>query len=533
MNSEDWRLPAALAGLLLAAVYLPGIRAPLVWDDLSVIVQNPALERPVRWADYVSPAYFGFSTEATWRPLPTALTRGTARWAGRSPAAHRGVWLTFHAAAGALLAALALALGFPAAVAAWTAALFLLHPAQVETLRCVSFNEDVLAGASTLAFLLAHRRGRIALAAAAYAAALLSKESAALALPLALLMDLCTIRRLSRPASYAAYSATLAAYAALRFGFLASPGAAAPAIPWNERAVLAAMAWLESWRILLWPRGLRLEYFALPPASRGAAAAWLLGAAASVALLALLARRAWRERPALAFALAWPSLLLAATSPLWPVGVLTLRLTAERFLYLPSMGAAIAAAWWLRGRRVLLAAVALAFAAAGARRCRDWSRESRLWSGLVREYPWSSKAHEGLGEAWLREDRFAEAAAEFAEALRLRAERRDLLLAHYASLTSELPWESPGLERKLGLALLNLGDDAAAERHLRRAIALRPAAEGNSYEALAYLTARQGRWTEARKLAENGLRYNPEDPLLHRIAADAASRRLTFRARFR
>ena len=517
----------------MAAVYLPRIAAPLVYDDLSVIVNNPKVRASVPWRAYVTREYFDFSGNDTWRPLGTLTTRAVARLAGTSPAGSRLPWLLLHAATGLLLAALLVSLGLAPEAAAWAGALFLLHPAHVETLLCASFNEDPLVAAGLCGMLVAHRKGRPLLAAACYAAAALSKESGLLGFPLLVLMDaLVGARR--EPRAYSLYALTAAAYAALRFGPLAGPQSAhglASAIPWSERLACAAAAWLTDLRIFALPLRLRIEYFALPPSSVLQAAAW---EAAAGAALAAVAAAAWRlrRRGETLFLLLWPLPFLLLTSPLVPANILNLRLTAERFLYVPCLGAAAALAWALRRRPGVLGAVLVLWSGSAAWRAADWSRESRLWSSLAAIYPWSAKAQEGLGDAYLREQRWPDAAAAFEEAVALRAERRDLVLAHYVPLTSELSWETQTAHRGLGLADWDLGRLDQAEAEFRRAAELAPSGDPFSFRALAYLQASRGRFRAARQAAEQGLARSPADEMLERIKDDASRSRLSFRARF-
>lgn len=527
-------LPLLAAFALAGAVYLPRLGAPLVWDDLQVIVHNPGMREPVPWRAYVSREYFRFSGNDTWRPLGTLGTRAAARLAGTSPFGQRLPWLLLHLAVAFLLLAWLRSLALPEEAAAWGAALFLLHPAHVETLMCATFNEDILVAAGLLGMLLAHRRGRPFVAALALAAAALSKEHGALGLPLAAGLDRLLPGSRARKGSWVLYSALLAAYAAFRYGILAGPQAApdlAGRLPWTERLVDAAMAWVVTLRIFAVPLRLRIDYFSLPPSSVAEGLAWC---AAALATLAALLWLAWRQRgkPEVALLILWPLPLLAATSPLMPANVLNIRLTAERFLYVPCLGAAAALAWALRRKPALLGALLAAWAGLSAARAADWSQESRLWSGLARIYPWSAKAHHGLGDAWLRQGRWEEAAGSYDAALRLRRDRADPVLAHYVPRTSELTWESPTTHRGLAIALLNLGRLREAQGQFERAIALAPASEGYSYRALAYLHASEGRFAEAKRVAGEGLSRHPADAMLARLRRDAEAGRLSFKAGF-
>src|SRR6185295_5255255 len=106
-----------------------------------------------------------------------------------------------------------------------------------------------------------------------------------------------------------------------------------------------------------------------------------------------------------------------------------------------------------------------------------WSDERRLWSNLVEAYPWSAKAHEGLGEARYRAGEYGKALESFQEGMRLRVERRDRVLEYYIPLFESraggrpLPMarETPAAHRWLARAWLALGRNDEARAHLLRA----------------------------------------------------------------
>ncbi|MBI5210764.1 MAG: hypothetical protein HY927_12410, partial [Elusimicrobia bacterium] len=370
-------LPWASAMAVLAAVYLPVLGAPFVWDDLGAIFFNSSLERPIPLTAYFGPEYFSLSGETTWRPLATLSYNALAVIAGKSPLAFRASGLALHLAAAALLARLLLGSGLSAGAAATAAALFLVHPAHVETLMCAAFNEELLAACGVLAMLLAHRAGMTLIAAAAFLAALASKETALAALPLVVLDDWShhgpdrARRNLPR---YAAYAAAAAAFEWWSIAGLAAPGFLARAAipPWHRLYFAVESLW-HGFRVQLIPTGLRIEYFALPPSSGLQVLAAAAFAAVFTGSAAAALKRFWKEpssaRPSnslpeggrdarpptwtarpLAFYLAWPLLFWFAFSGLVPAGSLTTRLMAERWLYLPLLGSAALAAALLEGR---------------------------------------------------------------------------------------------------------------------------------------------------------------------------------------
>jgi hypothetical protein len=533
------RAAAALALLLAAAIDLPHLGAPLMWDDRPFIVNVAAFDRPVPLKDYFSPAYFDLTGELTWRPLATLSYALGVRVFGRRSFPLRLTMFALHLLNCALLALLVAAAGLGAGVGLAAGALFLIHPAHIETLMCVTFNKEILATLGVLLMLLAHQRRRPGLAAAGLAFAVLPKEVGIVGLPLALLYDLLTggCRELRRRwKDHAVYAAVAATYLYLRFGPLKGPGGEAnlsAVLPWTERLYYAARGFASSVRVLVFPWRLRIEYFALPPSSTIDDVMWLSTAAAILVLVFFLVRRSLKKEPALAFFLIWPLPVLFLTSNFFPTAVLSLRLMAERWLYLPAAGFSVAVAYALRRRPRAMIALVLFWGALGFVRIHDWRSESSLWQSLVEIYPWSAKANEGLGEALFRADRVPEAEAAFRKGLALRESHEDLVLAHYVPLAppGTIAWDSAPLDRELALCRLRLGDDRAAEDWFAKAAALQPG-DVFSRRALAYLFARGGDFVSARLWLEQGLALDMHDGFLRRLEPDIERRRVTFRARF-
>ncbi|OIO07163.1 MAG: hypothetical protein AUJ52_10800 [Elusimicrobia bacterium CG1_02_63_36] len=532
---------AALSLSLLVAVlvYGPRLDAPLMWDDRPMILNAAVLDRPLAARDYLSEDYFRLSNEATWRPLATLSYAVVARGFGKRPSALRAAMLLLHFAVALLLCLLVASVGLGAETGLFAAALFLVHPVHIETLMCVSYNEELIAAFGVLAMLLARGRGRPGLAALALGAALLGKETGAVGIVLAAMQDALEggwDRLRERRKEYALYAAVTACYLAVRFGPLRGPGGAmnlSASIPLLERLYYAAQGLGEAAALLAVPAGLRIEYFALPPASMTTAVFWPAAAVAVLGGVLYAAHRRYRDRPAVAFFLLWPLPILALTSNVIPAAVLSLRPLAERWLYLPAAGAAAAAAWFLRRRPRMLFALIVFWGALAMARAQDWRSESRLWGSLVAVYPWSAKAHEGLGEAYYREGDYASALASFEAGLHLREGRKDPLLVRFVPIAppGTLAWESPSLYRWMGLCRMKLDDPAGAVGLFEKAVSLQPA-DLFSYRVLAYLAALRGDFPEARRRSAEGLARAPADSLLLRLDEEVRQDRLGFRVRF-
>jgi hypothetical protein len=537
VKSLRWTAPLAL--LLAALIYLPRLGAPLMWDDRPFLMDDAALDHPIPLSSYVTPAYFPLTGELTWRPLATFSYSLGVRAFGKRPLPLRLSMLALHLLNAALLAILVASSGLGAGVGVAAAALFLIHPAHIETLMTVTFNKEILSTLGVLLMLLAHQRRRPWLAAAGLAFAVLPKETGIVGLVLAPLYDLLTggAKELKkRWKDHALYAATASLYLYIRFGPMKGPGGEAnlsAALPWTERLFYAAKGFASSVRVLFLPYGLRIDYFALPAASPVEASFWLFVAVGILALVLFAARRSVKKNPALAFFLLWPLPVLFLTSNLLPTGVLSLRLMAERWLYLPAAGFCVVLAFALKKRPAALAAVMIGWGLLGAARAADWSSEPRLWASLVKIYPWSSKAREGLGDALFRAGHTTDAEREYEAALEVRADREDLVLAHYVPYAppGTIGWESASLERGLGLCRLRLGDERGAADYFEKSADLQPS-DSFSTRVLAYLAARRGDYAGAKNWIDRGLKLDASDSFLLRLATDVAKRRLTFQARF-
>jgi Tfp pilus assembly protein PilF len=514
----------AAALLLVAAtavlLFLPSLRGEFVWDDRSLILENRLLDD---WSDLggaLSSDFFRRSGNEErighWRPVVTLSYMVDRTLFGRAPAGYHAGNVLLHALASCLVFALGRALGLDRRGATCAGLLFAVHPVHVESVAWISGRTDLLAAVFALgALLLDTRRARNGDRGAAIGvfaltfAGLLAKEMAVAVLFGALLRALVlpsereTARGRARAAltAAAAPAAAAALYVFLRLvvvGIPPEPPAAAAA----GRAVLFATWWsalLDTLRVLFWPADLGI----LPRVERVAS----LAAPAPVAGLAafvLLAWGAWRARlrfPALSWAI---SFFLASLLPLTNF-VVPIRAPAgiafpwaERFLYLPSAGwalaagAAVAATQARATRRAVAAAVLAAIALLAARstaRIPDWREERSLFGSEVERLPGAATAHLGLADALARDGETVLAERHYEEAIALAPTN---LFARYNH----------------GNLLLAKGDLAGAERAYREALAIVPG-HANSRMNLGIALARQGRLGEAIEALERAVEAMP------------------------
>jgi hypothetical protein len=377
----------------------PRIRAA-TGENLRLIVQN----------DYWWPTY----TLGVYRPLTTLsyLVNWSVLGGGGSPLGYHLLNVLLHMVNVWFVYRLAQRILPSAAQAGFAAALWAIHPIGVECVSNVAGRGDLLAAAAVLGGLLLYARDAHWLTLFAVAVAgVFAKENAAVLIALMVLWDV-TYRGFSRHRwpSYAAVAASLALLWIIRHFVYRD----APWIDWPvvDNPLLAAGFWsarLTAWKVVgmyLWllafPWRLAYDrsYSEIPPSGWGDASAWLAVLTIAAALAIVIARR--RRDPVLFFAAGFFGLALLPTSNLiLQIG----NIMAERFLYLPAVGFAIAVTAIAtrlplgRARLVIAAAAILLFTARTVARNPAWLNEISLASTDVTSAPYSFRVHEMLAHA--------------------------------------------------------------------------------------------------------------------------------------
>ncbi len=442
------RAAILLAGaVLLAAVFLVfgrGLPHDFVYDDRWTVVQNPALRslRPLGrfflQADTAAHPASGMARDI-YRPLPTLTFAADLRLWSLRPWAFRLENLILHGFNALLVLLLFRRLGLSLPAAALGAGIFLAHPAQAESVVWVTQRSNLLCLAGMLLALLwlgegAPGRGKTARAAGvlAFAAALLSKETAVVFPGLLLLWDarqdggglLKKDFWKKKAMLYGLLAALVLTYLALRYGAL---GRWAQrdfrAGGWLGNFMVGALSWWEYVKIVLRPVDLTVshrQYVDVPWQSP-----WPWVGLALFAAQAWLATRLWRRGATLpAYALAWP---LLTTLPVLGV-VPAVTFVAERFLYAPLAGVGLLAGWaWDRiparlGRRQILwrgtLCLWLLFLATGAfQRTGAWKNEVTLWESAVAQDPQNAFARVCLAQAYAEKKEYLRAEEEYRAAL--------------------------------------------------------------------------------------------------------------------
>ncbi len=480
-----------------------------------------------------------------------------------APPLPRGhLWPRGRGREGAGAAANARAWEGPSALAAFTAgALFAVHPIHTESVAWAAGRSDVLATGFLLGALLIHGRPRrswsgSALAGLCAAAALGAKETAVALSPLLLQRDFLVPAWARRSAAdwLRGYAGPLVAgvvYMLLRRNALGElVGSAPDALAAGQRSPLDLVGAIGMYvEKLLWPVDLNayIDHIAAGPLTIGLAAL-LVGSLGgglwywwsessrvqgfegsrvrgfkglSGAEGPSNPRTLEPSNPGLPlFANAWLVLtLVPSLAIVWKIPDAPL---AERYLYLPSVGFCLLAGdlvarLWLaasaRRARVLIAcglgALLLVAAIGTVRRNRVWHDDVALWGDTEPKSQVSGMAARGLGTAYQKAGRAADARAAFERALQRRNTPRGVLTIH----------------NNLGTLAMYDGDYAAAQRYYQAALSADPNAPDTLFNLGLAVLQGGGR---SRESAEAALRYyqraarlSPYDPDVEAAIAQA------------
>ncbi len=414
MTPSSKRLYTAV-GLCAAVVYLGALWNGFAVDDVSIIAMNPLVHSwSALWRAF-GESYWPPALGATlYRPLP--IVTYALDWQIGHVAWMHAANLLWHAGVSVAVAAL---------VRRWTASergallagiLFAVHPVHVEAVANIVGRAELMAALFTLlAVYAALGPDRLGWSLVALALGLLSKETAA---TVPALIAWGWIVGIGRPPArrrwaYAAgWVAVGAVYLAVRWTILhghTESHLAAVFVDASPIAVrlTAIAAFADFARLLVFPLTLRVEY---SPAERtlvttpldGRFVVGLLCLAAWAALLVLSWRRGRRVE---AFGLGWIAIaLLPVANLFFPAGVLV----AERTLYLPSAGFALALGAWgkdLPGRRLALvvAAIVLLGGARTAQRVPIWRNSRTVTLSVLEDSPLSYSGYARMIGIYLAE----------------------------------------------------------------------------------------------------------------------------------
>ncbi|HVW22197.1 MAG TPA: tetratricopeptide repeat protein [Opitutaceae bacterium] len=528
-------------GVLLACAaaiaYLPALRGGFVWDDDTTLTRNPLIQG----TDGLRRIWFTTEPTDYWPVTYSALWAEWRLW-GSAPFGYHAVNLCLHLGASLLLWRLLRRL-WGSGWAAWlAAALFALHPVNVESVAWITQQKSLLAmvfylltvgcflrtglAAPSAAPGGSLRAGWYGLSLAAFVVALLSKGSVATApvvlMGLILWHRPLTWRDLAWTAPFFAVSAVMV-MTNLWFRGHGSSEVIRNVGGLDRLLGAGGVVWFYLGKAL-WPVRLIFVYPRWQIRA-GDPACWV-GLAAAVGLTIFLWRmarlRCWGAVPAASgpaakswarpvlFAWGYFCVMLIPVMGFADVYFMKYSLVADHYQHLALIGvAALAAAGWqgLSSRlapatvRVLPIAVLTGLGILTWRQCLIYRNVASLYLATIARNPASTLAHNNMGGVLMGQNRFSEAETQYEEVLQIDPGSE---IAHF----------------NLAEALLREGRLQEAVAQYETAIRLKPdylEARNDLGGALAHL----GRWPEAIVQFEAALRLMPGNARIHFNLANA------------
>jgi Flp pilus assembly protein TadD len=524
--------------LMIVVAYLPVRQAGYLWDDQDYVVGNTNLVRP----DGLRRIWFEPHKTVQYYPLVhTALWLEYRLWQLR-PQGYHQVNVLLHAVNAALLWMVLLRLAVPGA---WfIAALFGLHPLQVESVAWITEIKNLLSGCFYLLSVWAYLRFQDARAGEAEvsrrprerhdaAGALRGRRLYALSLGLFVLALLSKTTAVTLPAVLLVLM-WWKSLALRRQDLLAL-------VPMFGIAVVSGIGtwWLETyhvgsenvlvlsmWERLLLPARIALFYaaklllpfnlnFIYPRWSVDPGVWWqLVFPLVAAGLLVVL----WRMRQRLGkgplVAVLFFLLTLAPVSGVLRFYFQQFSFVGDHFQYFASIGllalVVAPAARWARGNgsrtlqlvvtRGIPAVVLVSLAALTWSRAQVYRTEEALWQDTVTKNPTAWIAHNNLGVVFMRQGHKAEATAAFAEALKYNP-------------------NIPEAHANLGVLYQQQGDARHAIEEYRQAVAIKPSLADTQYD-LAVLLTQSGEVEEAAQHLTTALTWRPKFAEAHMKMGD-------------
>lgn len=551
--------------LLTVGVFLPVKNFEFVnYDDPDYVTANPIVqkgltEKGVAWA------FQNIHGEKTyWHPLTWITHEIDCQWFGLNPRGHHLDNVLFHTLNVLLLFWILARMTGAAWRSAIIAALFAIHPLQVDTVAWVTERKNLLSTFFMLLSLLAYVRyatgptlGRYASVFLLFGMALMCKPAVVTFPCLLLLVDFWPLQRVKLPALFASkvgdtlevirskYPSVPLRRAVLEklpllvlsFGscvvtLLAHHGLgmldASTQLPLWLRIENAVVSYARYIGKTFWPNDLAVLY-----PHPGHWPLWEI-AASGILLLAIttLVLRRIKSQPYLFTG--WFS-FLGMLVPVIGIVQVGAQAMADRFIYVPVIGLFVMLVWTAaefakgaiaRQRLAFIVAAITIVAAIGSTsvQLRFWKNSVALWEHTLRVTKNNYMAHHDLGVALRERDRLDEALLQFQAALSIKENP----LSHFeASRVFELQQKTnsaiaeleasirqaprwPRAREQLALLLAQNGNADGALKHYAELLEAFPN-RGDIHIRMALLLAANGHFSEAIQHYRDALHVNPND----------------------
>ena len=417
----------ALLILVTFIVFLPALYSGYIYDDYRFIVDNPSMNESIDLkAVFLDPGTMDNQrVHDIYRPLRTLAFAIERRIGGQGPLLHHIVGILMHLINTCLVFRFITIILKPSCKenSAWFpallgAALFALHPVQVESVAWISSRGDqlvvffvMLCLINTLAGKSRHTALKASLTGLLCLLACLSKESGAITSAFIVLAGLCLKnRRNGGLLLHAAFAlGTTILYLLLRSHVLGGLNDQIPhhgANVWSN-CLYALFGLFYQVSLLFRPWFSNIDYQDGFFDSYSIVAITLLGLLYVV--LVFLGMSSARKHPVACFAVLFTVLAQLPTSSI----VFTLKsLVNDRYLYLPLVGVSLLSAavmknqlskhgqaWSGRASKAVFAVFLVLLGCFSFSRCLDWRDGAHLWAATLETHSGSVKARLGLSNA--------------------------------------------------------------------------------------------------------------------------------------
>ena len=442
--------------IVASSVFINSAGNDFVWDDVDLIAENLTIRDPGNLGKVFSTHYWDVGTpkdriSGNYRPATVASFLLNYQLTGPSPAGFRVVNIALHALNTCLVYLLSTLLGLPAFCAVAAGLIFATHPVHVEPVVWITGRCELMACCGLLSALCCYLKSRqnkclsfYLFSLLLFATALFSKESALAFVPIVVCCEMALhaerqeglstlLRRLWILAPFLIVACVFMVIRYMVVGAIADQGSD-PGFFFQGNSPLDIFLTMVKvlayyWVLLGFPLKLSAHYdqndFPVPQSLLEPS--FLTAVAAHLTVLVVIGFLVKRKKHIHAFAVVWVYLALL---PYFHI-IHFEWLLAERFLYNPSVGFAMALAAGLhavvkrfddKGKMlsVLLVAVVLLFSVRTVARNYDWRNEIAFFGDLVRQKPDLLGARVGYGNALLKAGRYQESVIEFKAAEELK-----------------------------------------------------------------------------------------------------------------
>jgi len=568
--------PACLALVVFLfsfVLYANTIGHSFVWDDFDIIVRNEA----IRTLDAQTIKYI-FTHEFSpvphregqyYRPLVTLSYHINYKLAGQDPKGFHLANILMNSVVCALVFLFVWLLFRNTGIGFMSALLFAAHPTHTESVAWVAGRTDIIATlwmlVSLICYVLFKQRRRVLLLAASLAAfffALLAKELAACLVLIVGLLELGPFERvLAHPRRRGGgdrrkqdwfiplvlFLCVLGLFLIVRQQAIGTLTSEHPPIAPGILGRIALPLSIFAGYVfkVFFPLRLSGEYDAPVPASFAHP-----HVIAGAILLVLLLWGTWRLRGVPAILLG-TGIFLFGLGPVLnviPIG----EVSADRFLYFPSLGVALALGWVFssalssrhpevglprgdanhlrmshflgRNFRLLLVIVLLLYMGRTVTRNRDWKNNAVFYAKTVAQSPNSPRAHVNSGNLARQKGDIATAVLEYEAAIRLEPNYAEALsnlggiYARQGEYDDAIPlleralrtWpDNAELNKNLGLLYLERKQYSKSEQHIDKALALDPN-DSQAHFVLGLIRIDQKDFSAARQHFEQAADGGPE-----------------------